>query len=172
MPKPTQYVRKVISGNSVKVYSKAFNVDEKGLKDGQAYEKNTSSKKVSNERLNCKIDKKNKLITIYTSNNFPLRYFKVSGTTSLSRVKGTYSNTGAFYKGFGDIIKEIAESILNLKELTINYSKDSKTNLRKYLDKRFLTISEKDYNYMHGLFQTEKKLSSDNSKIEIIKYLQ
>lgn len=172
MPKPAQYVRKVKSGDSVKVYSKAFNVDEKGLKNGQAYEKNTSSKKVNGEQLNCKIDKKNKSITVYTPKNFPLPHFKVAGTISLSRVKGTYSNTGAFYKGFGDIIQEIAQSIPDLKELTIDYTKDSETNLRKYRDNRFLTISEKDYNYMHGLFQTEKKLSADNSKIEIIKYLQ
>src|SRR5690606_652154 len=76
------------------------------------------------------------------------------------------------YKGFGDIIREIAESIPDLEKLTIDYTKDSETILRKYRDNRFLTISEKDYNYMHGLFQTEKKLSADNSKIEIIKYLQ
>jgi len=171
MPKPTQYVRKVQRGDSIKVYSKSFNVDEKGLKKAQEYEKSTTKNKISGEKLNCKIDKKNKTILVYTSNNFPLSHFKIIGTTSLSRVKGTYSNTGAFYKGFGDIIKEIAESIPNLKELNIDYTKDSETTLRKYRDNRFLTICEKDYNYMHGLFQTEKKLSSDNSKIEIIKYL-
>ncbi len=112
------------------------------------------------------------MITVYTPQNFPLSHFKIAGTISLSRVKGTYTNTGAYYKGFGDIIKEIAESIPNLKELTIDYTKDSETNLRKYRESRFLTISAKDFNYMHGLFQTEKKLSADNSKIEIIKYLQ
>ncbi|HET8885445.1 MAG TPA: Shedu immune nuclease family protein [Salinimicrobium sp.] len=172
MPKPAQYVRKVKKGDSVNVYSKSFNVDEKGLRKAQKYEKNSSTNKVSGERLNCKIDKNNKSILVYTPTNFPLPHFKIIGTTSLSRVKGTYSNTGAFYKGFGDIIQEIAESISNLKELNIDYTKDSETTIRKYRDSRFLTISEKDYNYMHGLFQTEKKLSSDNSKVEIIKYLQ
>ncbi|MCB2196993.1 MAG: DUF4263 domain-containing protein [Bacteroidetes bacterium] len=172
MQKPAQYTRKVTRGDTIIVYSKSFNVTEKGLRNAQAYEKNVSTKQVKGEKLNCKIDKKDKTIIVFTPNNFPLPHFKIIGTTSLSRVKGTYSNTGAFYKGFGDIIQEIAESISNLKELNIDYTKDAETTIRKYRKNRFLTISEKDYNYMHGLFQTEKKLSSDNSKVEIIKYLQ
>lgn len=172
MPKPAQYLRRVKSGDQVSVFSKSFNVNEKGLQQAQKYEKDKTSKKISGEKLNCKIDTKKKSIIVYTPTNFPLDHFNVNGTISLSRVKGTYSNTGAFYKGFGDIIKEIAESITNLKELTIDYSKDSETSIRKYRSNHFLTISEKDYNYMHGLYQTEQKLSTDNSKVEIIKYLQ
>ncbi|MFI0430675.1 hypothetical protein [Mariniflexile sp. HMF6888] len=50
MPKPAQYVRKVKRGDSINVYSKSFNVDEKGLRKAQEYEKNSSTSKVSGER--------------------------------------------------------------------------------------------------------------------------
>lgn len=172
MAREVQYIRKIVNGNVISVFSKSFEVSAKELQNAQAYEKNSTTRKIKGERLNCKINKTQKVITVFTPTNFPLPQFKIIGTISLSRVKGTYANTGAFYKGFGDIIKEIVESIPNIKELSIDYTKDSETTIRKYKDNRYLTISEKDYNYMHGLFQTEKKLSSDNSKVEIIKYLQ
>ena len=36
---------------------------------------------------------------------------------------------------------------------------------------KYLTISESDYNYVHGLYQHEKKVTKDNAKIESIKFL-
>lgn len=172
MQKPAQYIRKVVKGDFTYIYSKSFNVDAKGLKSSSAYEKNTQIKSIAGEILNCKIDRIQKNIIVYTPKNFPLKEFKINGTISLSKVKGTYSNTGSFYKGFGDIIKEIIECIPNLKELTIDFTKNSITTIRKYKENKFLTISDKDYNYMHGLYQTEIKLTADNSKTEILKYLQ
>jgi hypothetical protein len=172
MTKSAQYTRKVNKGDITFIFSKSFNLDTKGLKASSAYEKNSQNKTVIGETLNCKIDKIQKSIIVFTPKNFPLGQFKINGTISLAKVKGTYTNTGSFCKGFGDIIKEIAEGIDNLKELTIDYTKDSVTSLRKYKKNRFLTISDKDYNYIHGLFQTEKKLTADNSKTEILKYLQ
>jgi hypothetical protein len=172
MAKPQQYTRKVVKGNETLVYSKSFNLDQKGLRASLAYEKNILPKKVIGETLNCKINKANKTIVVYTSKNFPLQSFKIKGTISLTKLKGTYSNTGSFYKGFGDIIKEIIQCLPNLKELVIDFSPKAETTLRKYKESKFLMISEKDYNYMHGLFQTEKQLTTDNSKNEILKYLK
>lgn len=172
MTKPQQYTRKVVKGSETRIYSKSFNLDEKGLKASIAYENNHLLKKITGETLNCKINKANKTIIVYTPKNFPLPNFKIKGTVSLAKLKGTYSNTGLFYKGFGDIIKEIIQCIPNLKELVIDFNGEAETTLRKYKESKFFVLSEKDYNYIHGLFQAEKQLTTDNSKIEILKYLK
>ena len=171
MPKPQQYTRKVKRGNTVSVYSKSFSIDQKGVREANKYERNKSTTKLAGEVLNCRINNQNKTIVVNTIKGFPVKKYKVLGTTSLSRVKGTYSNTGAFYKGFGDVIREITNNIDNLKELTLDFRIEAKTNLRNYKTNKYLTISEKDYNYIHGLFQTEKRLTADNSKNAIFKFI-
>jgi len=172
MPKPVQYVRRVNIKNLEKIYSKQFEITAIGLRNAKKYESNTSKTLVSGEKLNYIINKSNKTIKIYTGSDFPLKFINLIGTTSLSRLKGVYKNSGIFYKGFGEIIKEIILSLPKVKVFNINFNKDSISRITKKKRNSYLTLNQNDYNYIHGLFQTEKNLSSDNSKVEIFKYLK
>lgn len=171
MAQPIRYTRKVTSGDITRIYSKDFKIDAKGIEASEKYQKNNSKRKLKTEKLHCEINKVKKEITIVAPSDFPVEEIKVIGTSSLSRIKGTYTSTGGFAKGFGAIIKEILNCVENIKALTIDYNKKAKTKLRKRSSKRHLTIAESDYNYVHGLYQHEKKVTKDNAKIESIKYL-
>jgi len=172
MPRPQQYIRKVKKGKITTVYSKNFPVDEDGIKEAAAYEADNTTSKIDGETLNCKINSKDKSIEVLTDSKFPLPKFKVLGTTSLSRVKGTYTKTGSFNGGFGEILIEIISNIAGIKELTLDFKKGAKTTLKTYKGKKHLIFNEKDYNYIFGIFQTEKKLSVENSKNNIITHLK
>ena len=171
MAQPIRYIRKVTNGNITRIFSKDFKVDAKGIEQSEKYQKNTSKKKLKTEKLHCQINKVKKEIKVVAPSDFPIDEINIIGTSSLSRIKGTYTSTGDFAKGFGAIIKEILNCIENLKSFTINYNKKAITKLVTRGTDKFLTISESDYNYIHGLYQYEKKVTKDNAKIESIKFL-
>lgn len=172
MPKPVQYTRKVANRNIIKGYSKSFEVTTEGIQLAEQYQNDHTNEKIDGEVLNYKINMNTKTIWVYMGEKFPLKHYKVIGTISLSRVKGIYTSTGAFYKGFGEIIKEVINNIPKVAEFTIDYRRDSNSKVTKRKDKSYVSMSYKDYDYIHGIFQLEKNYTVDNTKIEIIKYLR
>ncbi|MDG1573316.1 DUF4263 domain-containing protein [Robiginitalea sp. M366] len=172
MPRTIQKVRKIQKGNYTYVYYKNFDLTEKGMGLANAYEKNTSTRKLRTETLGCKIDKTNKKISIFPPSGFPIDEIKVIGTSSLSKIKGIYNTTGLFYKGFGDIIESIINQFENLESFTLDYRKSAKSSIATRNGNYYLTLSQKDYNYSNGLFVAEKQVSTQNSKSEIFRYLK
>lgn len=144
---------------------------EAGLQNSKKYEANKSKTKISGEKLGCVINKKTKIIKIYTADEFPVNYFIAVGISSLNKLKGTYNTTGSFYKGFGNIILEILKAIPRISEFAIDFSEEAKTKLATRNGNKQLTISSHDYNYIHGLFDTEKKQINQNSLSQALKYL-
>ncbi len=173
MAKDSVYTRKVTSGNITKVFSKKFEIkDAKSIEKANKYEKRKSYTTLSGEVLQYKIDKRKKEIEFLNIENFPLTKWKAKGTIAISRIKGIYKSSGSFKTGFSDSIRELIVSIPNVKELNIDYSKDSKSSIRKSGSDNILTLSQNDYNYVHGLYEMDRKLTVENSKIEILKYLK
>ena len=165
------FFRKVETGDKQRVYAKLFAKSEKGYKAGEAYSKDEKSKSISGETLKCIINKKAKAIQIKANTDFPIKNINVVGTSSLAKIKGTYNNSGSFTKGFGDIIKSILDVIPNIKSMTIDFDKAAKSKLEKRGTTNILSISAFDYNYINGLFNAEKRASSDNSQFTALKYL-
>ena len=172
MARSIQKVRKIEKGGYTFVYYKNFDFTEKGMTKANEYEKKNSTRKLRTENLACRIDKTNKEIIIYPKKGFPIDSINLKGTSSLSRLKGVYNTTGLFYKGFGEIIESLINQFDNLTSLTIDFNKDVKSKIEKEGDNDLLTLSEKDYNYTNGLFVAEKKISTQNSKSEIFRYLK
>lgn len=163
--------RSILSNDILKTYSKNFPDTAKGQQDSLKYIANKSKNKLSGEKLSCVINKKKKTIKIYTTDDFPIQYFTVIGTSSLSKLKGTYKSSGSFYKGFGGIIKDSLETITKISEFTIDFNSKSKTKLLKKGAEKHLILSAHDYNYIHGSFNAEKKQLAENSLSQTLNYL-
>src|ERR1039458_10026115 len=156
MPNQVYSTRSIQLKDTVKTYSKSFDISEKGIRNSKKYIANKATSKVAGEKLSCIINKKKKIIKVYTSDEFPINHFMVIGISSLLKLKGTYKTTGSFYKGFGGIIKEILNAIPNISELTLDYNPESKTKILKKSSGKHLILSAHDYNYIHGLFRSEE----------------
>ena len=165
------HIRRVEINNKLKVFGKFFDKSEKGYKAAGSYSKDVVSKSISGETLKCIIDKESKTILIKTSNDFPIKNIKVVGTSSFTRLKGTYNKSGTFTRGFGDVIKSILDVIPNISSMIIDFDVAAKSKLEKNGGNHILSLSAFDYNYINGLFNTEKKASSVNSQYAALKYL-
>ena len=165
-------MRKIEKSKYTFVYYKNFDFTERGMTAANKYEKSNSKRKLQTENLACRIDKENKEVIIYTKSGFPIDSIKLIGTSSLSRLKGVYNTTGQFYKGFGDIIESLVNQFEDLDSLTIDFKKSAKSEIVQEDDKTHLILSEKDYNYTNGLFVAEKRVSTQNSKSEIFRYIK
>lgn len=165
------HIRKVEKGTKVFVYGKLFDKSEKGYKDGAIYTLNTTSKSLAGESLKCIVDKAKKAISIKANPDFPIDDIKIVGTSSLTKLKGTYNNSGTFTRGFGDIIGEILKTIPNINGLTVDFSEDAVSKLKKAGKGQNLILNSFDYNYINGLFNTEKKTTNENSLHASIRYL-
>lgn len=171
MPNQVYSTRSITQGKSVKTYSKSFEMTEAGLQNSQKYVANKSKARVSGEKLSCVINKTKKNIKVFTTSDFPINYFTAVGISSLIKLKGTYNTTGSFYKGFGNIIIEILRAIPKIAEFTIDFSDKAKTKLTTKAGGKHLILSSNDYNYVHGLFDTEKKQINQSSLSQALKYL-
>lgn len=171
MPNQVYSTRSITHGKTIKTYSKSFDMTEVGLQKSKAYSANKAKARVSGEKLSCVINKTKKNIKVYTAAGFPVNYFTATGLSSLLKLKGTYNTTGSFYKGFGNIIFEILKAIPKLSEFTIDFSNDAKTKLTTKAGGKHLILSSHDYNYIHGLFDTEKKQINQSSLSQALRFL-
>ena len=165
------HIRKVENGTKVFVFGKLFDKSEKGYKDGTTYSLNVKSKSLAGENLRCIIDKAKKTISIKANPQFPIADIKIVGTSSLTKLKGTYNNSGTFTRGFGDVIRDILKTIPNINGLTVDFSEEASSKLTKVGKGQNLTLSSFDYNYVNGLFNAEKRTTNENSLHVAIRYL-
>ncbi|MBK7348191.1 MAG: hypothetical protein IPI98_15180 [Chitinophagaceae bacterium] len=142
-----------------------------GLQKSADYAANKSKARVSGEKLSCSINKSKKVIKVFTTAEFPIDFFTATGISTLTKLKGTYNTTGSFYKGFGNIILEILKAIPKIVEFTIDFSTDSKTKVTTKAVGKHLILSSHDYNYIHGLFDSEKKQINQSSLSQALKFL-
>ena len=171
MPSQVFSTRNITSGSSVKTYSKSFDMTGTGLQKSADYAANKSKARVSGEKLSCSINKSKKVIKVFTTAEFPIDFFTATGISTLTKLKGTYNTTGSFYKGFGNIILEILKAIPKIVEFTIDFSTDSKTKVTTKAVGKHLILSSHDYNYIHGLFDSEKKQINQSSLSQALKFL-
>jgi ribosomal protein L23 len=170
MPGQSLHVRKVEKDGKVSVYGKLFEKSESGYRDGEAYAKKTSGK-IVNEKLKCVINKNNKTIKVFTDDGFPVKSFLVKGTSSLTKLRGTYKNTGSFTGGFREIIENILSSIPGLSEFIIDFDSKAVSKIEQKAANVSLILNAFDYNYLNNLFSTEKRVSTDNSLHASMRYL-